>query len=91
MKLRIRNKQINNFFTEYCDVWVNPNTGDRILIPCSGRRWNLFLRACNCKQYKKLAYNVIKAYFEFFSEFDTDSKDFNDFKEHSEKILKIYQ
>lgn len=92
MKRRFRKKHISHF-VENCDIWFNPQTGKKIVIPKSGKVWNLFLRACNKGEYKNIAVAVLEAYAEYFSEIqdDKESEDYKNFVENGNNILKIYK
>ena len=91
MKRRFRKKHISHFI-DNCDVWFNPQTEKKIVIPKSGKVWNLFLRACNKGGYKNIAVAVLETYAEYFSEIENDklSEEYKSFVENGNRILKIY-
>ena len=92
MKRRFRKKHISHFI-ENCDVWFNPQTEKKIIIPKSGKVWNLFLRACNKGEYKNIAVAVLEIYEKYFSEIENDklSEEYKSFVENGNRILKIYK
>ena len=60
MKKRLAKKA---FSLGYYDVWVNPKTEKRMLVPRNGRCWNIIQRACSYyghpEWFDKITRNII--------------------------------
>ena len=91
MKKRQRIKLIKNYINN-CDLWVNPITSAIICIPKSGKKWNLFIRACNKKPYNKIFVNVIKTYYDYFCDIEKnkESEYFKSFERHTKRLINSF-